>query len=412
MFNLITRTLKSKDGKTVLGNIGYLSLLQIASYAFPLLTMPYLARVIGSEGYGKIAFATAIIIWVQTMADWGFSYTATRDVAQNRDDIVAVSRIFTNVFWAKCLLVFLSLVILCCLVLIIPSFYENREVIFATFLIVPGQILFPEWFFQAVERMKFITVFNLLLKFIFTLAVFLFIKERKDYIYQPLLLALGYFLCGLISMWLVVIKWHIRLGTPKISNIVKSIKESADVFVNNLMPNLYNSFSLMLLGNFGGAHASGVYDGGNKFLTVFNQLQNVVARAFFPFLTRKTDKHSVYVKISIGSSMIIALFCFLFAPTIVHYMLSEEFIESILVLRILSVSIVFLSVYMTYGANYLIIMHQERLLRKATLWASLLGMAISAPLVYYYDYIGAALTVTISRGLLGLFTYCASKKVR
>ena len=91
------RIRSSKEGKTVFANLGYLTLLQVAGYVFPLITMPYLARVIGADGFGKIAFATAVVVWFQTVADWGFNLTATRDVAQNRYDKNVVSRIFSNV---------------------------------------------------------------------------------------------------------------------------------------------------------------------------------------------------------------------------------------------------------------------------------------------------------------------------
>lgn len=74
----------SNDGKTVFANFGYLTLLQIAGYVFPLISMPYLARVIGTDGFGKIAFASAVVVWFQTVTDWGFNLTATRDVAQHR----------------------------------------------------------------------------------------------------------------------------------------------------------------------------------------------------------------------------------------------------------------------------------------------------------------------------------------
>lgn len=60
----------SKDGKALASNFGYLMIMQVASYIFPLLTIPYLARVIGVEGFGKIAFAATIIVWFQTITDW------------------------------------------------------------------------------------------------------------------------------------------------------------------------------------------------------------------------------------------------------------------------------------------------------------------------------------------------------
>lgn len=408
--SLFARLCKSKDGKTLVGNFGYLSLLQIAGYVFPLITMPYLARVIGANGYGKIAFAMAIILWVQTVSDWGFSYTATRDVAQNRGDNLRVSKIFTDVFWARCFLAAISFVALSLLIYIIPSFRENYDVILITYLIVPSQILFPDWFFQAVEKMRFITIFNLVLKVVFTVSIFIFVKASEDYILQPLLLAISYLLCGLMSFLLIIGKWKIHLGTPSINNVWIAIKNSSDVFLNNLMPNLYNSFSVLLLGNFGGPIASGIFDGGNKFATVFNQFQNVVSRTFFPFLSRKAGKHGLYAKLNIGASLIVALGLLVSAPLLVRIMLSEEFIDSVIVLRILSLSIIFLAVYSTYGTNYLIILHQESILRIATFWASLLGMIAAFPLVYYFSYIGAAISITLGRGLLGLFTwYCARK---
>ena len=166
----INKIKTSKDGRTLLANFGYLSLLQVAGYVFPLITMPYLARVIGAEGFGKIAFASAVIVWVQTIADWGFNFTATRDVAQSRDNKDNVSKIFSNVLWARCLLTLFSGVILFIFVAFVPYFKENVVVILATFLMVPGHVLFPDWFFQAIERMKYTTIFNLFKRLILNIS--------------------------------------------------------------------------------------------------------------------------------------------------------------------------------------------------------------------------------------------------
>ena len=73
--NIYKRLKKSRDGRTLVTNFGYLSLLQIAGYVFPLITIPYLSRIIGVEGFGKIAFASAVIVWIQTVADCSYSVT-------------------------------------------------------------------------------------------------------------------------------------------------------------------------------------------------------------------------------------------------------------------------------------------------------------------------------------------------
>lgn len=401
----------SKNGKTVFANFGYLSLLQIAGYVFPLITMPYLARVIGADGFGKIAFASAIVVWIQTISDWGFNLTATRDVAQNRNNKEKVSRIFSNVLWARCTLTILSGLILLFVVLVVPYLRENADIIFVTFLLVPGYILFPEWFFQAIERMKYTTIFNLIIKLIFTISVFIFIHKREDYLIQPLLTTIGYLLCGIGALYLILKKWGYTLYKPELTEILETIRNSADVFINNLMPNLYNSFSVMLLGFFCGSTANGVYDGGNKFPTIFYNFQSVLSRAFYPFLSRRPDKHSFYAKLNIGSALIGTVFLIAISPLVIKIMLGDEFEKSVIVMQILSFSVVFLAMSYTYGTNYLIINHKEKPLRNLTFVSSIVGMCVSIPLVYYFSYIGAAVTVLFCRGLLGIGSYVLAKYI-
>lgn len=403
---------KSKDGKTVFANFGYLSLLQVAGYVFPLISMPYLARVIGAEGFGKIAFASAIVVWIQTISDWGFNLTATRDVAQNRDNKELVSIIFSNVLWARSILTLLSGIILLLVVLLVPYLRENADIIFVAFLLVPGYILFPEWFFQAIEKMKYTTFFNLFLKLVFTVAVFVFIHKREDYLIQPLLTTIGYLLCGIGALYLIFKKWGYTLYKPQWTEIFETIRNSTDVFVNNLMPNLYNSFSVMLLGFFGGSTANGIYDGGNRFPSIFYQFQSVLSRVFYPFLSRRPDKHSFYAKLNIVSALVGSVILVLISPLIIKIMLGDEFEKSVVVMQILSFSVVFLAMGYTYGTNFLIINHKEKPLRNLTFISSIVGMCVSVPLVYYFSYIGAAVTVLLCRGLLGVGSYVLAKRIK
>lgn len=400
----------NKEGRTVFANFSYLSLLQLAGYGFPLITMPYLARVLGAEGFGKIAFASAVIVWAQTIADWGFNLTATRDVAQNIKNKEVVSQIFSNVLWSRLLLSIFAGFILIISIIFIPLFRDNSTILFVTFLLVPGQVLFPDWFFQAIEKMKYTTIFNLLLKLLFTIAVFIFIHDRDDYIIQPLLTTLGYISCGLGALYLIIGKWGYKIYKPQWKIVFNTIFHSTDVFINNLMPNLYNSFSVMLLGFFGGSFANGIYDGANKFPNIFYNLQSVLSRAFYPFLSRRIDHHHIYAKINLGSSVLGAFFLILISPYVIHVMLGDEFEKSIPVMQLMSISVVFLSMSYTYGTNYLIIKHLEKPLRNLTFVSSLIGMITAIPLVYYFSYNGAAFTVLICRGMLGIGSYILYKK--
>lgn len=410
--NIKNRILSSKDGKTLFANLGYLSLLQIAGYIFPLITIPYLAKVIGVDGFGKIAFASSVIIWFQTISDWGFNYTATRDVAKNRNDIERVADIFSSVFWSRCFLMIVSFIILLFLILIIPKFREDANVILATFLMIPGYIMFPEWFFQAMERMKYITILNIISKALFTVAVFIFVKGKSDYILQPLFVSCGFILSGILAFYYIRRIWGIRLKIVPTKKIFNTIRMSFDVFLNNLLPNLYNSFSTMLLGFVGGPSSNGLYDAGYKFVNIAQQFMQVVSRTFFPFLSRKIEKHHIYVLINIFLAAVGSLLLFLLSPLLIKIFFTSEFYPSITIMKVMSISLFFLMLGDVYGTNYLIIKGKERQLRNISLICSLIGFAISFPLIHYFDYIGAALTVTITRGLLGFSSMFYAKRLQ
>lgn len=392
----------SKDARTLISNFGYLSLLQVAGYVFPLITIPYLAKVIGVDSFGKIAFASAVVVWFQTIADWGFNFTATRDVAKNRDDQEKVSEIFSNVLWARMLLAVFSFVLLYIAILFIPEFKENKTILLITFLLIPGHILYPDWFFQAIEKMKYITIFNLLSKLLFTILIFVFIKKKSDFILQPLFTTLGYIVSGVIAMYLITVKWKIKIKPPRIKDILKTIKGSTDVFINNITPNLYNSFSIVLLGFWGGPVANGLLDASRKFTSIAHQFVNIISRTFFPFLSRKIGKHTVFAKIYLTIAVLLSLALFIFASFLIKLFFTSEFYDAIVVLRIAAISIFMIALSKVYGANYMLIEGYEKELRNITIISSLIGFAISFPLIYLYGYIGAAITITLTQSILGL----------
>ena len=175
------------------------------------------------------------------------------------------------------------------------------------------------------------------------------------------------------------------------------------------MPNLYNSFSTVLLGIFSGDIANGKLEAGSKFVIIAQQFMHVLSRAFFPFLSRRIDKVDLFAKLNIFTGSFIALLLFFLAPFIVKVILAPEFSESVIVLSIFALSMFFMLLSNTYGTNYLILIHKESILRNITITCSLIGMLIAYPLVKYYSYIGAALTVFISRMLLGIGIWLCAK---
>lgn len=413
--NIISRYIgysKTKEGKSIVSNFGWLMILQIVNYALPLVTLPYLAHVIGVTGFGKLSFALAVTIWFQTVSDWGFNFTATRDVAKNRDNIDKISEIFSNVLFARFVISIAGFLVLALLIVLIPVFNENAVVLMISYMLIPGHIICPDWFFQGIERMKYITILNVLAKCLFTVLVFVFIKSKDDYILQPLFTSLGYLLSGIISLFIIIYKWNIKIMPPNFAKIYQTIVSSTDIFINNIVPNLYNSLSIILMGFWGGSVANGLYDAGSKFINIIVQFITLLSRVFFPFLSREIRHHGKYARINfiiVCICAVILLFC---APLLMKIFFTSEFYKGVVVMRILAVSLPFLSLSNIYGTNYLILSNGERQLRNATLISSLIGFCIAIPLVYVFTYIGAAVTVALSRALLGVLVYYSARNHR
>lgn len=396
--------------KTLAGNFIALSVLKAVSFFFPLITLPYLSRVIGVERFGDLAFAAAIMIFVETITDWGFNYTATRDVAQNRDDLSRVSHIFSEVIFAKLFLTIVCFVGLYAVATFIPTLRANRLLLLLTFAYIPGHILFPEWLFQAFERMKYITVLNVLSKTVFTVLIFLVIKTQQDYIYQPVLIACGYIVSGTIAMYMIRHTFRVNIVIPSVRDIIRRLQGSTNMFICLLLPNLYTNFSTVILKTCCGSAATGIFSEGQRFQQIIDQLTQVLSRTFFPFLARHKEKHYMYVRIS-GVISVVACFTLFFgADLFVRLFYTSEFASVVPVIRIFAITPFFLFLMNTYGTNYLVVIGKENILRNIIIFCSFLGLVLTWIIIPKYSFLGAAVSITVVWGIRGVLTYLFARK--
>ena len=402
----------STTAKTLATNFLYLAILKGMTFIIPLITLPYLAKVIGPDMFGAIAFASSIIVIFETITDWGFNYTATRDVSKNRENTQLVSSIYSEVLFAKTILMIGCLLSLLFLIYTIPSFKDYKLLLLLTFLYIPGNILFPQWLFQAYEQMKYITILSLISKLIFTLLVFVIIKTRDDYIFEPLLIACGFMVSGLLAQYYIFRSFKIKLLWPTYRSIIKRLKSSADMFLSLFLPNLYTNFTTIILKESCGNFATGIYNGGQKFQTIIDNLTQILSRTFFPYLARHKEKHHIYVCISGTIAIIGSLIMYFGANLFVKIFLTKEFEDAVSVMRVFAITPVFLFLMNTYGTNYLVIIGKENILRNIIIIVSIIGFGITWWLTPRFGYMGAAYTVTVVWGIRGAATWFYAKKLK
>lgn len=408
--NIYDKYRHSENAKRLISNFVSLSLLQIINYIFPLITLPYLAKVIGVRGFGAIAFATAVIAYFSTITDWGFRYTAVREIAQNRDNRETVSLVFSQVIFSKTILMLVSAVVLFVLIEVIPLFRENSLILWCAFAMIPGYIVFPDWLFQAMEEMKFITIMNTMSKILFMMLIFIVIRSPEDFFYEPVIQATGYVISGLIGFIYALRHFKLRLYLPPINSVFGMMRSSSNMFISQFFPTLYNNLSVIVLEAISGTNANGLFSAGNKFISITDQVTQSLSRTFYPFLARRMDKHSVYVRISGGISICMSVFLFLSADLLIKIFYTSEFEIAATIIRIMSCSPFFLFLMNSFGINGLALIGKDNILRNIVVGCSVFGMLFSLLGIIMWSYYGVAIAITAAWGIRGLLSYIYYKK--
>lgn len=342
--SLIYRILSSPEKRVVVENFFSLSLLQTANYILPLVTLPYLVRVLGPGKYGLIAFAQALIQYFILASDYGFTLSATREISVNRSDGKKVSEIFSSVMAVKFILGIISLVLLCSIVVLIPKFNRDWPIYICTFGLVIGNLLFPTWFLQGIEKMKHLAVLNVISKAIFTVLIFVFVKNECHYIRVPIINSFGYIVAGLLSLWVILKSFNVKFIRPSFHSIVHQLKEGWHVFISRISISLYTTTNTFVLGLFTNDIIVGYYAAGEKLIRVVISFFEPVFQAFYPYISKlaaeSKERAVKNLATLLSYTFIIAFLIFLifviWADHIVLLILGKRFIESTIIIRILS----------------------------------------------------------------------------
>lgn len=402
----------SGNRKTVLSNLGYLSLLELTSHFFPLITTPYLARVLGVDGFGSLAVGTAVIAYFQTFTNYSFSYYAVRTIARNKDNNHYVSNVVSRTLCAKMFLMLLSLFFLFIGILTIPYLKAYAVVILCTFSIIPGSILFADWYFQAIEDMKYITIMNIAMRFVFTLLVFVFIRESGDYLLQPILMGIGYLIPAIITLFVIKKKFGVNIYIVPLREVLTDIKNGFNLFVSLFLPTIYSNLNILILGGYNGKQAVGIYGGGIKFTSIAFAIFQILSRATYPLFARNINKHNYYVLCSMTLAFAMTIFLFVFAEDIVKIFLGKEFHNTIMVLKILAFTPIAMSLMNSYGYNYLVLQNGEKLMRNVIIGVTFCAVIMGIPMAIKYSYIGVAITDLTIQMIRAILITCIAIKFK
>lgn len=228
-------------------NIIYLYFLTIAKILFPLLTFPYLTRVLSVDTYGMVSYVRATIIYMQIFVDFGFSLSAVKDIARIKNDKTRVGEITGDVIIAKLLLCAIGMLILLVLCVSISILQNNLLYTFLSYVVVILSVFLLDYLFRGIEEMQLVSLTFIIMKGASTLLTFVFVKGDADILWIPVLDIISSFF-ALFFVYVQLKKLHIKIIFRNIIYAWKSLKESFIYFISNMATTAFGGLNTMLIG--------------------------------------------------------------------------------------------------------------------------------------------------------------------
>lgn len=278
-----------KRHRTLVSNFGYLSALEVARLVFPLFTYPYLIRVLKPETYGSIIFAQGIAGYYSVLINFGFQTTATQEVAQVRDDREKLSETVSTTIqaqlglWTLCLLFHIGLVFS------IPSLAQNKPLYLLTFAGTISEVFFPNWYFQGIERMRYITLISCGTRLLNVFAVFALVHQTSDYMILPVI-SLGASLVSSTAALTIMLRHGVKLRPQPIRRVRQVMAGSAPLFYSNGFASIADQGGTLVVGAALGAAELAYYNLAEKIIRLASALYFNMARTLYPNLARSRNK--------------------------------------------------------------------------------------------------------------------------
>ncbi len=344
--------------KTILNNFSYITILQIFLILVPLITYPYLIRVLGSELYGYVITAQVVASYCSILVDFGFKKISAKHISIHRDNINELSLIMSSIFTIRFFLWIISFSIYFFIIMWVDNYHRHVLLFLFSFGLTFNELLFPQFFFQGMEEMKVITILNVIIRLIFIILVFIFIKDKADYIFVPLFMSLGYFLFGIVSIIIIVKKYGLRFIKPSFENLIFYTKDTLPVFSTDIIATIKDKLNYLVVAQFIGVSEVVIYDLGAKFSSLAISPSVILNTVLFPKISREKNisflKKGLLISISLTSLTVLCIFILLpyIVPLFINYEIDLLPIRIFLLVPIILSISSFISYNLIIGFGY------------------------------------------------------------
>ncbi len=392
------------NNKKLIHNFTSLTILQLTNYLFPLITFPYLVRVLGSEVYGLVSFAIAFVTYFIVLTDYGFNLSATQEISIHRNNENKKREIFSSVLIIKLGLFLLSGLLYSLIVLSFKKFQVDSDLYFLSFMLVLGSVLSPNWFFKGLEEMKIITIITFVVKVIWVISVFVFIKSEKDYLLFIILNGIAAILNGVLGILIIYFKYGVRLVFPTLSEIKHQLIEGWYLFASSASITLYTTSNIFILGLFAGNDIVGYFAAADKIRLAVQGLFENASQTIFPHLAKLFNESKAqavsfvkkYIFIILSIAFILTFILLVFSRELILLVLGSSYLPALTVFRIIIFLPLIILLSNIFGIQVMLNLGYKKEFFKIIFLAGIINLLISFLVIPVYYEIGTALSIVIS----------------
>lgn len=304
-----------------------LYILTFSSYLMSFIIVPYETRILGVEFFGVIGVSTAIMAYFQLFIDFGFLLSATEEVSANREDKNLLSKIFTSVTINKIFLATLSAIVLFVLCLCIGQWKKHMLFFMLSLLATIINSLMPDYLYRGIEDMRAITIRTVLLKFAFTMMVFIFVKDSSGYILIPILQLTGNFI-ALLSVYVhLYLKVKVKFIKCKFVDLLKRFKKSAMFFLSRIATTIYTATNTIILDFMSNGGMTAFYTSADKLVVTAKNGLSPISDSLYPYMVKNRDFKVVkFVLLLLEPFIILAsIILFVWAEPLCLWFFGEEY---------------------------------------------------------------------------------------
>lgn len=359
----------------------------MARYLFPIITIPYLARVLGVEAWGVVVVIQAYAVILSQGVEFGFGMSATRHVARNQDDSEELATVAGGVLGAQVIFMMVGVGLTALVMSAVPVFGDNvlAAWIGATYGLVQGANVL--WFFRGLERLRLVAALDVAAKTVALVLLFLVVRGPDD-VWKVLATYLVGSTISLVVGWVLLLQ-VVAVARPTRPMICDVLRGGWSLFLVRASGTFFSDGNIFVLGLFVASAQVGIFGGALKIVNalrglllpgvdaMFPRLSHLVANA--PSTALAVLRRVFWVMVTLG--MLLTALAVVGAPLLVNLILGNMYAEAIPIVRILAWLSLIVAFNHVLGSQWMVPLGLDRVLSRLVVAAGLFNLGLSVMLL-------------------------------